>query len=793
MDSRRDSVSNLDVATNEVIEGIKSNQDDLEFNHGDSHIDAVKLKDVIIETTLQSKTAQEQATKILAAFNEGIKHDWYTRSNFRGERINPGEFLLGAYNKQPKLAGYQDDNKNIARKLNPLSPSDIAEYGLKVRATDSYYGMYGRHVLNVPVDKYVKAMSGNKPLLFGPGPHVIHDPNLQFTDAEYDPGKDQIDILAPYINHHTIHILRVTAGKVAAIWIGNDPLLLPARPEPYVFNDPLFKKGSELFIDQSNPYIHHGTIHIVRVPKGKIAKVWVNNKPVLLEYRDKPYTFVTPYFKIDAASENDYFIDQSNAYIQHGTIHVIRVPKGKVAKVWVDNQPLLLEYQDKAYEFTTPYFKIEKASKDELFVDQSNPYIQHGTIHILRVPKGKIAKVWSENKPLLLEYQDEPYEFTTPYFKIEGASRDELFFDATAQKIVHGQIKRIIPHTGEVAITYDNGTLVVMPPSGNSKPITLDSPTHEFVDFLSTNVQTLVFPSEKTKNERKRDNPNASADEIALEVFQTRDSLSVGVKLLVAYKIVDPEKAVSQLGKDGIVPHVENLATVDMGKAIKQCSSQDFLTFWQNKPVNSGDGCEPVSAPAAMQPRHFQDIVKDALAKDLLEYGIELVRLNIETTKTLNKDIAEQMEQQAKMLAETNAKEAALAQKTRITVAESQQKAEAARIAQEQQNNATKSKAQAELDAAKLRAEALLVTARAEQEAAALQGRQFRDYPELVQIKKAELQSAALSRAPIMMQPQMMPGMFGNPFSLFNNSQAVPVAEQNLVNEEARKPAPGGK
>ncbi len=786
MDSRSDV-----NATNEVIEGIKDNQDGFEFNHGDSHLDAIKLDDVIQKTTVKANNAQEQAKEILKQFNDGVTLHWFTRSNVRGERINPGEFLLGAFNKQPMLAGYDIDNKKIARKWN-LSPSDITEVGMKVRATDPYYGMYGRHVLNVPVDKYVKAMSGNKPLLYGPGPHVIHDPNLQFTNGlEYDPAKDQIDMMSPYINHHTIHIIRVPAGKVAAIWIGNDPLLLPARPEPYVFNDALFKRGNDLLIDQSNPYIQHGTIHIVRVPKGKIAKVWVNNKPELLEYRDKPYTFVTPYFKIDQPSENECFVDQASAYIQHGTMHLIRVPRGKVAKVWVDNQPVLLEYQEKPYLFTTPYFKFDKASKDELFVDQSNPYIQHGTIHTLRVPKGKIAKVWVENKPLLLEYQDQPYQFTTPYFKIEPASRDELFFDATVQKIVHGQIKRIIPHTGEVAVTYDNGTLKVIPPAGDSKPIVIDSPTHEFVDFLSTNIQTLVFPSEKTKAERRRDNPNASNDEVALEVFQTRDSLSVGVKLLVAYKIVDPNKAVSQLGKDGIIPHVENLATVDMGKAIKQCSSQDFLTFWQNKPTHAADGAEQAPAPAAVQPRHFQDIVKEALAKDLLEYGIELVRLNIETTKTLNKDIADQMEQQAKMLAETNAKEAALAQQTRITIAQSQQKAEAARIAQEQQNNATKSMAQAELDAAQLRAQAIIVTAKAEQEAAALQGKQFRDYPELVDIKRAELQSAAMSKAPMMMAPTMMPNMYGSSFPLFAQNNGAGAAEPAA--EHARRPAAANK
>jgi hypothetical protein len=227
---------------------------------------------------------------------------------------------------------------------------------------------------------------------------------------------------------------------------------------------------------------------------------------------------------------------------------------------------------------------------------------------------------------------------------------------------------------------------------------------------------------------------------LSLQIFTTKDSLRVGVKLLVAYRIADPRRAITALSKDGIAKHVENCSVVsargdgdwgmieqsamqgsvvvamggprkhgtqnvsvcvfasvqvDMGKSIQASSSKDFLSSAQNKPLSS-----PGEAPSLLQ--HFQDTVKSvvrgkraheqhvdaahmrkewfgsshdratcgffffflclalpvpsplfslrsfsvfrqALASDLEEYGIELVRLNFETPKVLDKDIARQM------------------------------------------------------------------------------------------------------------------------------------------------------
>lgn len=101
-----------------------------------------------------------------------------------------------------------------------------------------------------------------------------------------------------------------------------------------------------------------------------------------------------------------------------------------------------------------------------------------------------------DNVPLLLEASKDAYEFNTPYFKLEPCRRNPalLFEDSTEKLIEHGSLKRVMPRTGEVAIVYDTGKLLVIEPSGDKKPTVIDSPTAVVDGFLSTGIQTLVFP-----------------------------------------------------------------------------------------------------------------------------------------------------------------------------------------------------------------------------------------------------------------------------------------------------------
>ncbi|GAM20621.1 hypothetical protein SAMD00019534_037960, partial [Acytostelium subglobosum LB1] len=439
--------------------------------------------------------------------------------------------------------------------------------------------------------------------------------------------------------------------------------------------------------------------------------------------------------------------------------HVLNVPAGHYAKAFSKNRPVL--YGEGPHVIIDPTFEF---SEDSGFVNQNEPYIEHSTFNILRIPSGKIAKVWLGTQPFILESKREPYVFVDAQFKLVSPDKDKvkskanLFFSSIDTYIEHGSIKRIIPHTGEVAITYDNGILTIIPPPKDGKPVIIDSPTHNFDGFISTSLQTCLFPSKETKSQAAADNRQASSDEINLKIFQTRDSLRVGVVLVVAYKIVDPEMAITKLGKDGIVPHIENVSFADMGKAIQLSTLQEVMYFNSTKPGQQVE--ESVQT--------IQDRVKYNLAKDLSEYGIELARLQIETIKVLDSEIAKKLAGQSVTSAEFTTKQATLVKEYDIKTTEARLKAETDNIALAQKNQAVIAEAQAKLQSAQREADALLVKADAERKAQEMKGELYAKFPALLELEMAKIKADALRGATIYIAPKDVGNFLNSPLVYFD-------------------------
>ena len=77
-------------------------------------------------------------------------------------------------------------------------------------------------------------------------------------------------------------------------------------------------------------------------------------------------------------------------------------------------------------------------------------------------------------------------------------------------------------------------------------------------------------------------------------------------------------------------------------------------------------------------------IVKKQLEKDLREYGIQLVRLNIEEINILNKDVENEMGKQAVAVAKANADLAAIKMQREVALQEALSDAAVARLRAEQ-------------------------------------------------------------------------------------------------------------
>jgi len=495
---------------------------------------------------------------------------------------------------------------------------------------------------------------------------------------------------------------------------------------------------------------------------------------------------------------------QSDLYFGDYGSHVLNVPVNKYAKGWSGNVPFL--YNTGPHVIHDATFKF---NQQQGLVDQTDSYIIHGSIHILRVPAGMIAKIWIGATPHLLESREEPYVFDTPLFRLDARDANNLFYAATDELITHGSIKRVMPRTGQVAVTYENGNLKIIKPSENGFPTFIKSATHEVRGFLNTNVQQLVFPSDGEKKRRHRDNEKISADELNHYVFTTKDNLKICMKLLVSYRIKDPHTTLSQLGENNILSTVENLASVDMGKMVIRLSSQEFMN-----PYSASQDAKSKKSLSieddSVQPS-FWDEIREGLAGELSNYGIELIRFNIETPFVLDKEIAKKMSEYATLNAEANAKQAIIVKQAQVQKAEAERDAMTKQIEQEQLNNAVVSKAQAELKAAQLRADALvlqakaeaevkLTQARAEAEAINTVGEAYKNNPLVLDLEKTKIVGESMSKMPVMTSLPLQPlkhvmnagnyDSFNRFFSMQpklppNTSQAN---EQNIVSLEEHNP-----
>jgi len=548
------------------------------------NIKALKIEDIVINSELNNISADEQSERIVSMFNSDVKESCFTFSPVPGralQRVPRDSYLIGHRNQVTELA--DPKGRRIALTFNPDPTVIIKSLGIADK-NKPFFGHYGKWVLNVPAGYYAKCMSKNQPVLYGEGPHVILDATFRYSLEE----SGFVSQLEPYISHQTIHILRVPSGKLAKVWLGSVPRIFESSPDPYIFNDPQFR----------------------------------------LVTRD------------------------------------------------------------------------DKAAKDKA---------------------------------------------------------GSIFYPATEQYIEHGSIKRIIPHTGEVAITYNNGILDIRTPTKEGLPIIIDSSTHNFDGFISTSLQTHLFPSEETKAQVTKDNARASPDERNMKIFQTRDSLRVGVVLVVAFKITDPEVALTKLGKEGILPHIENIAFADMGKAIQANSAQEVL-------FSSTSKIDPLQDPSSLT---IQDSVRKHLARDLDEYGIELLRLNIETLKVLDEEIAKKLSGQSVTSAEFTTKQATLVKEYDIKTTEARLKAETENIAVQQRNQAMQADAQAKFERSKREADALLISSEAARKAAEFQGELYTKYPMLFELEMAKIRATALKNATIYITPQDMGNLFTSPLGLF--------------------------
>jgi regulator of protease activity HflC (stomatin/prohibitin superfamily) len=487
----------------------------------------------------------------------------------------------------------------------------------------------------------------------------------------------------------------------------------------------------------------------------EVRLVQRNGMPELAGYsgnyqrRKKVWTFWKPWtwfrlFRDDSFTIGIYKIADINArgYIGYGDRHLISVNQGEYAKVIIDGKPILLD--EGVHVIKTNNFHYSGKVKKSL------SFIEHENLYRIQVPNAKIAAILLDNQPYLLEvgiYFLRSNNFTL--LKKQVGDQIRLFCDSTDPVIQCGSLLRLMPLANTVAVYYHNGEQKIFPEINNEKntrELLINDPNVKFAIFLSTNLNNRHYPS---------------ASSSAQFEYYTKDSVKVGVRLFVAYRLANPALALQKLDPTEIDKHIEYVTHVDMAVAGQKTSLQGIQSSDDLRANSSGlnrnDNGAPTAPPAYNQVfiSVWQDLVKAELTNHLKEYGIELIRLNIEEITILNKEVEKKISEQSYRVAEASANLAAVEMERQVAEQKAQTESTVAQIKANQeakiklihvetQNKVAELEKQVRLTAATAEAEARVIGARAEKESQTLEGEVLTDNPKVLQLKLAMIMANAL-------------------------------------------------
>jgi len=502
------------------------------------------------------------------------------------------------------------------------------------------------------------------------------------------------------LEHMGLTICRVGPGQIGLAYEHGTTAVLLA-PGLHVYNTPNFKFSGTT--DVQTNYFQHGSFHVVRVQRGFYALVWESpTQPRIL--REGNYAINSATFKFDK------FVPMSETYIKHGTIHIIQVPKGQVAKVTEGITPKLLA--EGVHIVDQPNFKFYGL---ELL---AAPLIRHGTITRFRVNMGEIGICTWHNEAIFVDtpgtYEVDSVDFV--YHKAEAVST----------KLLVNQNKKVVTvYSGEVGISYRGGQLDVLQPGRH----TISAGDHFFDSFLSTQQVTLRLVDESQRDSKEKD----------LIVAETKDFVKVGMRADVFFSIEDAFKTITRVGKTNVKELVMETAISTLTNIVRSTNLNEIAQSDVSSVSSKDKSVEEVQqaqALGASAPLFFDKAHDEFLARlhdDFKNrYGIEISNIRVESFKIMDKELASFISRQAITTAQTETQLANLKGQTEIATAEqerqarvqqiqAEQEARALKISTESQNKAQLEKAESGAKAQALStnqsAEALIAQARADAEA----------------------------------------------------------------------------
>jgi regulator of protease activity HflC (stomatin/prohibitin superfamily) len=492
---------------------------------------------------------------------------------------------------------------------------------------------------------------------------------------------ETVSISTSFFKCESLTIVRVPKGYYGLATYSGKPQILGEGL--HVKNDRLF--NFDKVIDMNSEIISNGTINILRIPQGKYGIVVEDNIPKVL--KSGCYAIDSNYFKYEKS------VDINTPYIQHQTIHIIRVTKSQVCCLMYNNKPII-RYEGN-YIYNTPLLKMTG-----LF-NITDDLIKHGTITRLRVKNGEIALAWHNSKPKFIEKPD-LYEIDDPTFIFVRCE------PASTKDIALGSRRRLIVCDGEVGISYVKGRLDILAPS-----------THEFDtnDRIFDGIMSIKQQDIQLVEEGKKDTDFLCCD--------TKDFVEIGIKAAVYFRISDPRLAILNIGNEKKIKNMIKETSIATMQGIMRSSALNQVA--QSKVIDTKaeeEQKEKISTP--FEGPKFFDKVHDEFIFKLHDnfknnFGIEISNIRIESFKIVNQKLASSISDQAMITAQTETQLANLASQREIAVTKQEQEAKLTKIKAEAEalklNTETQARNNAIMQDAQTRVESIQLLASAEAKA----------------------------------------------------------------------------
>jgi hypothetical protein len=433
----------------------------------------------------------------------------------------------------------------------------------------------------------------------------------------------------------------------------------------------------------------------------------------------------------------------------HSDRFIAVVGPGNFAKTKMGSRYVLLDEGVHVIKQPVSYTIDPRSKKANVFVTKNSNLIQHENITRVRIPNGYVCCYKYNTEHQFLRSREKPYLFNENVAKIMEGNDNNILFDANAPYLTFGSLERYILRRDQSLMVGNKEYKAVWNDSNVAKEIIINNPRAN-PELLSRALQNINFPSEETIIQNKKD----KKEHPELDHFYTSDSIKVGVKIFVCYRIVDPLKLMSFLKLSDVQTHIEGVVATDMGRIFAGTKAQDLMAS-DSSTLKRIEAPKKGQASAPILFSNYKDAVKQQVYKDLDEIGIELVRLELLETVILQKDIADAMAKPATQSAKARADASVVKvqgmiakqqaeQKNAINAMKTQQENELIVSQAEAKSSAMLIEAKAKLEAAKIENKIAQMKADRERESKSLLSKVYQDSPELFELAKMNILSQAM-------------------------------------------------